>query len=263
MKTDPNVKNSRAYLQKQYNSARSNLLLMIILTLVNILLFAAGSESMMLFSATIPYYAVGIGAVRESRVLLLVGIIFAAVTLVLYLLCWIFSKKRYGWMIPALIFFIIDTVVLGLLMLLVQELSGILDVLIHAWVLYYLIIGVRSGSKLSHLPAEETAFAEPCQPESAAPAVNSAPLRTAEPDDTARAFLEGDYVGHHICYRKVRRTNELVVDGHVYDQVEMLLESVHSLNAVIDGHAISAGYDGACSFLTIDGQQVDRRIRVV
>ena len=44
---------------KRYSSARNDLLAMIILTVANIVMMFFGSESMMLFSASIPYFAVG------------------------------------------------------------------------------------------------------------------------------------------------------------------------------------------------------------
>jgi hypothetical protein len=36
----------------------------------------------------------------------------------------------------------------------VGEVSGVLDVLIHAWVLYYLFIGVKYGRELKNAPVE-------------------------------------------------------------------------------------------------------------
>ena len=39
----------------QMKAARGNLLLVVILTAINIVMFASGSDNMFLFSATIPY----------------------------------------------------------------------------------------------------------------------------------------------------------------------------------------------------------------
>ena len=71
----------------------------------------------------------------------------AVITVILYVLCWYMSKKRYGWMIVALVMFILDTLAMAGMYLGLGEISGILDVVIHAWVLYYLIIGVKYGKK--------------------------------------------------------------------------------------------------------------------
>lgn len=160
MNTQQQTLPPRKLAEQKYASARSNLLLMLIFTVINIVLFFAGSGTMMLFSATIPYFSVIFGQafaeVWEMNLFLTVGIIIAVISLALYLLCWIFSKKHFGWMIGALVFFIMDTLVMGAMYLFVlQDASGILDVLVHVWVLYYLIIGVSNGSKLKHLPEED------------------------------------------------------------------------------------------------------------
>lgn len=146
---------TREQLQQKFNTSRMNLLLMMALTVVNIVLFFAGSESMMLFSASIPYFAVIFGAEIEIPVLAIVCYVIAGLTVVGYLLCWLLSKKRYGWLIPALVLFIFDTLAMGGMYLWVGDFSGILDVLMHAWVLYYLIVGISCGRKLKNLPTEE------------------------------------------------------------------------------------------------------------
>ena len=78
---------------KRYSSARADLLIMIVLTVVNIVLMFFGSETMMLFSASIPYIAVGMGYWNADNEMLIFGIIVAIVSLLLYFLCWFMSKK--------------------------------------------------------------------------------------------------------------------------------------------------------------------------
>ena len=56
---------TREQLQQKFNTSRMNLLLMMVLTVVNVVLFFTGSDSMMLFSASIPYFAVILGATIE------------------------------------------------------------------------------------------------------------------------------------------------------------------------------------------------------
>ncbi len=148
----------RQIAQQKYDSARSNLLLMLILTVVNIILLFTGSSSMMLFSATVPYFAVSIGIFMEDAAVLTVCCIIAAVTIILYLLSWIFSKKQYAWILFALILFVIDTVAMIGMYISAQDFSGILDILIHAWVLYYLVLGVINGKKLKNLPEDVESF---------------------------------------------------------------------------------------------------------
>ena len=79
----------------------------------------------------------------------------------------------------------------------------------------------------------------------------------------SRILLEADAAGHHICYRRVKRINELVIDGYVYADVEMLIETAHVLAAQLDGHVFQAGFDGvAHSYIRVDGAQVARKLRL-
>lgn len=254
----------RTIAQNKYNRARSTLGLMLLLTLANLVLFAIGSDRMMLFSVTVPYYAVVVGLLSEIPPLMTAGIVLSAVSMLAYLLCWLLSKKHCGWMIAALVLFTLDTLCLAGLYLLIRDASGILDFAIHIWMLSYLAIGVKSGLQLKNLPEEEAAppVSDP-EPTMEAAAVNSTPLRFAERDVKFRVLLESNTLGHRICYRRVKRVNELVVDGYVYDQVEMLFETAHTLTAVIDGRTIQVGYDGRSnSFLRIDGEAVAKKLRI-
>lgn len=256
----------REQLEQKYKSARSNLLLIIILTVVNVVMLLAGSEIMLLFSISVPYYAVIMGYVMGEQVMLVTGCVIAAIMLAVYLLCWIFSKKRTGWMIAALVLFIIDTLVMCWMYLGVGDDSGIMDALIHAWVLYDLILGIVSTAKLKKMPAEEMVAAAEAAVEERAEgemAPNSTPIRRAEEDVKHRILLEGTYGGRQIVYRRVKRVNELVISGYVYDEYEALVEISHCLSARIDGRLIEMGYDQlGFSYFKVDGQQIKKKIRL-
>lgn len=279
-----NVQNTsttpRQVAQQKYDSARSNLLLMLILTVVNIVLLFTGSSTMMLFSATIPYFALTIGIFMEDAAVLTMCGIIAAVPIILYLLSWIFSKKQYAWMVTALVLFIIDTAVMIFMYVSAQEFSSaMLDILIHVWVLYYLILGVANGKKLKTLPEDTktfdadaanagspwdaTAESAPAGIDADGYSFDSPILRTADTATKSRILLEADANGRHVVYRRVKRTNELVIDGYVYADIEMLVESAHALTATLDGHVFEVGYDGAShSYLRVDGQTVERKMRL-
>lgn len=183
-------------------------------------------------------------------------------------MCWIFSKKHYGWMIVALTLFIMDSICMCILYLYAKEFSGILDVAIHIWVLYYLIVGVKCGVKLSKIPEQEInqeLYNKEIQKDEIIQdnLINDSNyLRKAEQNVKYRVLLETEALGHHICYRRVKRVNELVIDGYVYDDVEMLIETSHALNAIIAGHKIQVGFDGGInSYLRIDGDTVMKKKR--
>ena len=257
---------TKEMIQQKYKTARNNLLLMLILTIVNIILYVVGSDTMMLFSATVPYFGVIIGSVSGSQMFSIFCACIAVAILILYLLCWILSKDHYGWMIAALVLFIIDTLAMIGIYFGMGEISGILDVVIHGWVLYYLVIGVKYGKQIKNMPEEPVNDAELEQGENLIETeelMHSPILRIADTTVKSRVLLEADAAGHHICYRRVKRINELVIDGYVYADMEMLMETAHALTVQVDGHVFQAGFDGvAHSYIRVDGVQVARKLRL-
>ena len=176
----------RQQLERRYASARMNLLWVVLFTAINIVLLVSHSYSYFLFSAFIPYAIVDYGMIVCGKypadfygdlsqyqfldsTVLVVLIAVAAVICVLYLLCWIFSKKRrVAWLIVGLVFFALDTV-----FMLLGGISAdrILDIVFHGWVIISLTGGIIAHSKLKKLPAEEPApVAEPVQTEETASA---------------------------------------------------------------------------------------------
>lgn len=260
---------TRAEAQLKYDRARHNLLAMIVLTLINLVLLALDTGTMFLFSASVPYILVAFGIYSGFPLILAVFGVIAAIAMVLYFLCWLLSKKRPGWMVLALVLFILDTVLMVAFYFPFQGFSDIFDLLIHVWVLYYLILGTKYGFKLKKWPEEpeaESAYPEDVSADTEElPAIpDSLPLRRADPDVKFRILLEGDHLGRHICYRRVGRVNELVIDGYVYDEVEMLMERPHQLSANLDGHLFSVGLrEGSTSFIAVDGVTVATRLRLV
>ena len=99
--------------QQLYQAARGNLLLMLIFSAVNVAFAAFGVDIYFLFSDYLAYMLALTGRVfleySDEGLYLAVGLAFAVLVLVPYLLCWIFSKKRRGWMIAALVLFAVDT----------------------------------------------------------------------------------------------------------------------------------------------------------
>ena len=156
----------RQVTQMKYNRSRGNLLLVILFTVLNLFTVTFG-DTYFLFSANLPMlfpavaaelaadteYLAGMGMTPEDgMIVIIVGLVIGLIMTVPYLLCWIFSKKRPGWMVASLVFFSIDCLVLiGL-----YDLTAVIfDLLIHAWVMFYLITGVRNGFKLKKMPEDE------------------------------------------------------------------------------------------------------------
>lgn len=162
----------RALYQSKFNSARYNLLLVVGMTVINIVMLLLGGSSYFLFSATIPYSLSIDGAYFTGRLpeeyytdwpaseaflgdgyfFTMIGIALAI--LAVYLCCFFFSKKfKTGWMIAAAVMFVLDT--LYMVFIYGVGIDSLMDILLHAWVLYYLISGVVNGLKLKKLPEDE------------------------------------------------------------------------------------------------------------
>ena len=162
----------RAALERSYHNSRGNLLLVVIFTVVNLLLAASGSSHFFLFSAFIPYMAMLLGlsltghtnSGNEALVgdrFLYACIAFAAVIILAYLLFFLFSKKHYGWLIPALVLFVLDCVVFVLFSLYAGfDFGMIVDFFFHGWILFSLIMGIVNGVKLKNMPTDTPIPAE-------------------------------------------------------------------------------------------------------
>lgn len=246
------VMTEREILQKKISSARVNLLLAILLTVVNVVLMYVGSGTMLLFSISFPYYMVIFAALGQSAVLLAV----AAASLIVYFICWLLSKKRTGWLLAAAIFMVLDTLFLAGLYLLAEEVSGIMDVLFHIWIMYYLFSGYGAAKKLKKLPPEPEAE------QTTEVLTNSAPIRRIDENEKCRVLLEAAHGSYRVCYRRVKKTNQLVINDYIYDEMELTIEPAHCLKAVLDGHQFEVGYDGhAQSYFKFDGNQVAKKTR--
>lgn len=286
-------------LENQYKSSVSNLLLVVAFTAVNIVLLVTNANRYFLFSAYLPYFAADIGMYMCGRYpaeyyygdeefvdnSFFIFMVALAVLLVLvYLLCWFMAKKKkVGWLIFSLVFFCLDTVAFAVLNGLSSD--GIIDIVFHVWVIVSLAGGIRNFYKLKRLPAEmpvpavydgengETQLAytdseangyENVNAEGQQAYPDSPILRMADPDVKSRILLEAQAAGHHIIYRRVKRVNELVIDGRVYAEYEALVEMPHNLFAVIDGQRIEAGC-GADSkmYININGETVAKKLRLI
>ena len=148
----------RAEAERKYGLARGNLLLALVFTVVNVVLTLVNADIYFLFSAFMPLVMVDLGVALVpdlgTPVLVVMAVIGVAL-IVPCLLCWIFSKKKNGWMIAALVYFVFDTAFLLLFALAFGVFTSIVDILFHAWIIYYMIVGVKAGIALKTLPEDE------------------------------------------------------------------------------------------------------------
>lgn len=271
----------RGMLETNYNNSVANLLLVIAFSTINVVLLVANSNAYFLFSAFIPYvladfgmfytgmypaeYYYDVGDVEFfDKTFLIVTLVIAALVILLYLISWIFArKKKVGWLIFATVLFCADTVIMfafnGFSM------DSIFDIIFHAWVVFSLIKGILTYYKMKKLPEEEVEALQVEEADENQQEImeNSSILRMADTQEKARTLLEADALGYHIVYRRVKRTNELVVNGRVYDEYEALVEFPHTLTATVDGHRIEVQYDATSHmYIFLDDKQLAKKLRL-
>ena len=140
----------------KYKRSRYNLLLVTIVSVINLFSLSL-SQTYFLFSAQIPSFFVELFMYTEEGGIapfadLIIPIVLGVILTIPYLLCFFFSKKRPGWMVAALVFFVFDCIFLVTMYYLSDV---IIDLLFHAWVLFYLVTGVINGYKLKKMPEDE------------------------------------------------------------------------------------------------------------
>ena len=144
----------------------------------------------------------------------------------------------------------------------------IMDIVFHAWVIFSLISGVVNYNKLKKLPDKEALALDteitPISENTDDEQENTPILRMADTDVKSRTLLEAEKNGYHIVYRRVKKTNELIVNGRVYDEYEALMEQPHTLLAYIDGHKIEVTYDALSRmYIIFDSEVLVKKMRLV
>lgn len=164
--------------EKMYGQARSNLLLMLVCTVINVILPFIRSDLRFLFSASIPQMMSSVAWAFADLQLpwywtampIAVGVLLLAA----YLLSWIFSKRHGGWMVASLVLFSVDCVATVWLAIASFVEAGSSDpdlfsigmmVLFAVWVMYYLVRGVVAWSRLRTMPTREECEAARAQPQ--------------------------------------------------------------------------------------------------
>ena len=193
----------RMRFEQTLNMARAYLILTLVCSVVNIVLLLTQSNMYFLFSASIPYFLIGFtmffcGLYPENAYvglsfetfdisLFVLAIIVSVAILAVYLLCWIFSKKRgIAWLICALAMFSLDTVAMFVLWNFGS--NPLIDILIHGLVIFFLASGVRAQIKLKNMPEEPAA----AQAEAAEAAENGEEALAKEESDEDKTEPEGE-----------------------------------------------------------------------
>lgn len=213
----------------------------------------------------------------------------AIVIMTIYFVLWLCSAKHPKAMfIVAVVLFSMDTfAMIGLTLTGDSLFSSAIDLIFHIWVLVSLVLGVIAAAKKkkciaseemsaasvlggTEMPQSEAAEESAPTEEEGKPAEttsatmpDSVPLRKSERHVKHRMLLSYNALGHEIEYRRVKKTNELVIDGNVYAEYTALMERSHQLTAMVDGHRFEVGFDSLSSqsYISIDGQLVHSKLR--
>ena len=150
----------------RWKGASGTLLLVTIFSIINTVLYAIGSDSYFLFTAYFPYFLGILGVTCLSGDVELgieqmpgVGALLlsiAAVVIIIYFVCWLFSRKKFGWLVAGTVLFSLDTIYMLWKAVESNDLAWfVTDIIIHALVLIELGIAISAAVKLKKLPAQE------------------------------------------------------------------------------------------------------------
>lgn len=186
--------------QREYSSARYEILLLIICTIVNLFLLpTTGNYFVCSISLAIFYVIAMLAAQKDpsqfgvteetARQALPVAIVMAAIITAVYLLFFFLSKRRRGFLITLLVFFSIDT--FFCLLNLYFNPRAIVDIIVHILTIILISKGVSSGKILQEhfakgvavSAAEIRGYFEESQRQKADEAVNRAREPQLKDDD--------------------------------------------------------------------------------
>ena len=269
----------KTQLTQKYRTARMNLLAAIIFTVVNIILALTGSDVMFLFSMTVPYMMTLAALANPGTIIVPILAILIVGILAVYVVCWFFSGKRYEWIWGAIVLFALDTLYMIYFYFHVGIMGeAMIDIAFHIYVMVFLVMALVHGINLKTISKQESSAPQPApqeaMPQEKGEAQREAGTDTAVPDSPvlreadmgvkARVLVAAQVEGLDIVFRRVKRVSELVIDGKVYGEWEALIESAHALTAVVSGHRIQAGFDGAAhSFIYVDGNLIATKLRLI
>lgn len=159
-------KSSPAYLAGKVKSGRHFLLIIVIFTIINLVILLWDQNTYLPFSASIPYHtALVVKAIENdystgtwvNGPATMRALLFSFAVLTVYFLCWLFSDKRRGWLIAALVLFIADTLAMFFIYYVFYHghTSNFLALFFHIWAIVALIQAVRAKEKLEALPYPE------------------------------------------------------------------------------------------------------------
>lgn len=237
-----------------YKNARVTLAVIVEFTALNIVNLLMNGGSLFAFSISGVYVATGLGVLYNSTLSMTFGILAAVSILAGYLVCFFGSIKSEKFMYIGCMAFALDTAFL-LYKFFDAGYSGVVDIIIHLFGLVLLLLGVYGGYQKSILPPLPVAEEKNQN--------SDAQSRPIEPISYrwARNLVEASCGEYSICYRRVKKCYELVVNGIIYARTDFQIDS-HTVSAKLGDDDIEARFDGNFKFsIYLNGKKIAQKIR--
>lgn len=270
---------------KNYAMARAGLLIVLIFTLVNTLFSFFDSEMYFLFSLSLPLYFIYPEGIMAGEMIDIIFLVISIVFIAAIALCWLMSKKHFGWMIGALVLFLIDCYFLGVMIYFAEAMYGAgleftFDAIIHILVIVETIVGIVAGAKLKKLTPKGTAataadillfFEEDlsgkAQPSEAAATTEiernelpDSPILGAYDGKNIGAYLIVVYDGKQIQIVRKMSATLLIIDGQIYAQKKGMINKSYDLSCNVSGVAYqfthTVNFASAMFTLTANGKTI-------
>ena len=251
----------RSEVEAKFEVSRRNLLSVVIFSVINVLLVLLNTQLSFLFSATCPMFVVQIGqGLSEDSgdtLFLLIATVISFVIVAFYLVCYFLTKKHRVFMLIALILFSLDTLFLVWTMTLMFELSDLIDIAFHIWIMYYLVVGIKAWVKLKKLP-----FDEPDEQLEENKDDRTRPLRPQSPK--GKVILSQTYGSLEIVVKRVFGTTELIVNGMVYAEKTGVVETSYTIDAYVENAYITVTMDSFANMeLSVNGSLLAKKRRMI
>ena len=130
---------------------------MVILTVLNLVLLLTDSDRYLLFSISVPYFLTVLGQIMDESLLsgsyTVTALVISVVVLALYIVCFVLSKKRPGWLTAGLVLFCVDTAALIVFVFTLTDSpeSFFMDFVFHVLIIVELAMAVKGNKKLKAL----------------------------------------------------------------------------------------------------------------
>ena len=255
---------------RRYRTARGSLLAMILITVLNTVMSATGNyESYYVFCDYLAYYCGVYGRVfyEQSGEMLYLILGCAAVALILLplLLGWIFSKKRRGWMIAALVMVALDTLLIVADAIGYQDISYLLSIAFHVWLIVEMVLAIRAGKQaIAEMNAPKPVPDAEFHDASTGEQPDTPALGMPQEEKKYRVLVEAMYGSRTIQVRRSYGLTELVINGRLYGKWEGVKEVPYRLAAQVDGHEIATVLEPTgMQKITVDGEVIAKKQRLI